>query len=305
MKTNQKPATLCTFCIVALSLFCSFALYSCETVIDADLDEGPAQLSVDARITDEPGEQRIRLTQTSPYLQNGAAIPATGALVGIRDSKGRVYEFTDPDKDGYYSWKPATARDTLGRVGETYTLGVQYQGEQYISASRMNRVPQIDSLFFTEEKINPLSDKTGFQAEFYAKDIPGAADYYRVKFFRNGQLQNRPNDLITVYDAGFNANGDTDGLFFIRPIRQSINPDEFYARNDTVRVELQSITPEAFFFFLELRTQITNGGLFASPPANVPTNIRNLSATGKAATGFFVASAVRSRTARVVKENIK
>jgi len=300
MKTNQKQAAFFTFQIVALLL-----LSSCETVIDADIDEGPSQLSVDAWITDQPGEQRIRLTQTAPYLQNGAAIPATGALVGIRDSKGRTYEFTDPDNDGYYSWKPATTRDTLGRIGETYTLGVQFKDEQYISASRMNRVPRIDSLFFTEEKISPFSDKKGFQAEFYARDIPGATDYYRVRFFRNGQLQNRPNDIITVYDAGFSAGGDTDGLFFIRPIRQAINPDQFYARNDTVRVELQSITPEAFFFFIELQTQVTNGGLFASPPANVPTNIRNLSATGKAATGFFVASAVRTRTARVVKENIK
>ncbi len=286
-------------------LFLSLALVSCETVIDAKLDEGPSQLSVDAWLTDQPGEQRIRLTQTAPYLNNGAATPATGARVGVRDSKGRIFEFTDPDNDGYYSWKPASTKDTLGRVGETYELGIDFQNQQYVSASKMNRVPAIDSLIFREEKINPLSEEKGFQAEFYTKDIPGAADYYRVRFFRNGQLQNRPNDLVIVYDAGFSANGDTDGLEFIRPIRQSINPEKFYARNDTVRVEVQSITPEAFFFFIELRGQITNGGLFATPPANVPTNIRNLKTGGKEATGFFVASAVRSRTARVVSETIR
>ncbi len=289
------------FLCFALSLFLS----SCETVIDADLDEGPSQLSVDAWLTDQPGEQRIRLTQTAPYLNNGAAIAATGARVGVRDSKGRIFEFTDSDNDGCYTWKPASTKDTLGRIGETYELGIEFQSQQYVSASKMNRVPKIDSLIFREEKINPLSEEKGFQAEFYAKDLPEAADYYRVKFFRNGQLQNRPNDLITVYDAGFNANGDTDGLVFIRPIRQSINPENFYARNDTVQVEVQSITPEAFFFFIELRGQITNGGLFATPPANVPTNIINLKAGGKAATGFFVASAIRTRTARVVAENIR
>ena len=299
MKTQSHR--LLSFLIPASLLFLS----ACETVIDANLDNGPAQLSVDAWITDQPGEQRIRLTQTAPYLNNGAATPATGASVGVVDGKGRSFLFTDPDNDGYYLWKPANTRDTLGRIGETYKLGIEYGGEQYVSESKMNRVPAIDSLIFREEKINPLSQEKGFQAEFYAKDLPGAADCYRVRYFRNGQLQNRPSDLITVFDAGFNASGGTDGLVFIRPIRQSINPEKFYARNDTVRVELQSITPEAFFFFIELSGQVTNGGLFATPPANVPTNIVNLKDKGKAATGFFVASAIRSRTAQVVAANIR
>lgn len=291
--------------IFAFCLLLSPFLLSCETVIDAKLDEGTTQLSVDAWITDQPGEQRIRLTQTAPYLNNGPAVPATGARVGVRDSKGRVFEFTDPDNDGYYTWEPASAKDTLGRIGETYEFGVEFQGQQYYSVSRMNRVPPIDSIIFREEKINPLSNETGFQAEFYAKDIPGTADYYRIRYFRNGQLQNRPSDLIPVYDAGFSGSGDTDGLVFIRPIRQSINPERFYARNDTVRVELQSITPEAFYFIIELQGQITNGGLFATPPANVPTNIINANKNGKQATGFFVASGVRSRAVKVTKETIR
>lgn len=289
----------------AIFLFPLLFLFSCETVIDAKLDEGPSQLSVDAWLTDQPGEQRIRLTQTAPYLQNGAATPATGARIGVRDSKGRIFEFTDPDNDGYYSWKPATTKDTLGRIGETYELGIEFQSQQYVSASKMNRVPKIDSLIFREENITPVSQEKGFQAEFYAKDIPGATDYYRVRYFRNGQLQNRTADLILLYDAGFSAGGDTDGLTFIRPLRQSINPENFYAKNDTVRVEVQSITPEAFFFFIELRGQITNGGLFATPPANVPTNIINVKTGGKATTGFFVASAIQSKTVTVVPANIR
>jgi hypothetical protein len=305
----MKPIYFFALRSVGPSLFLSFALSlflsSCETVIDADLDTAPAQISVDAWLTDAPGEQRIRLTQTAPYLNNGAAIPATGARVGIRDSKGRIFEFTDPDKDGYYTWKPASAKDTLGRVGEKYELGIDFGGQIYVSATRMNRVPAIDSIIFREEKINPLATETGFQGEFYAKDIPGATDFYRVRYFRNGQLQNRPADLITVYDAGFSGGSDTDGLMFIRPIRQGINPDQFFARNDTVKVEVQSITPEAFYFLLQLREQIQNGGLFATPPANVPTNIVNMDEKGKKATGFFVASAVRTRTAIVRKENIR
>lgn len=292
------------FSVIAL-LISAIALSSCETIIDATLDEGPAQLSVDGWITNQPGPQRIRLTETTAYFNNGQLTPATNATVVVLDNDlNKLYYFNGPDKEGYYTWTPGS-RDTLGRIGHTYYLGIRYRGEEYYSVSKLNRVPPIDSLIFRKEKLNPLSSQFGYQAEFYATDLPGAADYYRVKYFRNGQLQNRAQDLIVSYDGAFNGSGNTDGFVFIRPIRQSINPEKFFVMGDTVRVEVQSITPEAFYFLLQLRQQITNGGLFATPPANVPTNIINAKSSGKQATGFFVASAVRTRTAVVKPENVR
>lgn len=278
---------------------------SCETVIDAKVDEGPEQLSVDAFITDKPGLQTIRLTKTAPYFANKPALAAAGAVVTVTDNTGKIFQFSDPDSDGNYTWQPI-GKDTLGQIGRTYLLSIMYQGEEYRSVSRMNRVPTVDSIIFRKEKVSPLPNaEEGYQAEFFARDPAGAADYTRVRFLRNGVLQNRPNDIIVTYDGAFNGSGNTDGLQFIRPIRQSINPEKFYAENDTVTVELQSISAEAFYFFQELRNQIANGGLFATPPANVPTNILNVNTSGRKATGFFIASAVRSRTVRVKQENLR
>jgi len=242
---------------------------------------------VDGWLTDQPGPQRIRLTQTTAYFNNGVATPATNATVIVLDDQQKQYNFTDPDNDGYYVWTPPKPTDTLARIGHTYYVGIRFQGEEYYSQTKMNRVPAIDSLIFRKEKINPISSEEGYQAEFYATDPANGADYYRVRYFRNSQLQNRPQDLILSYDGAFNGSGNTDGFVFIRPIRQSINPEKLYVMNDTVKVELQSITPEAFYFLQQLNQQITNGGLFASPPANVPTNIINAKKGGKVATGFF------------------
>ncbi|GAA4456408.1 hypothetical protein GCM10023189_25610 [Nibrella saemangeumensis] len=293
------------YSLFLLAIVGSLIFSSCETVIEADLDEGPEQLSVDAIITDQPGVQTIRLTKTAPYLANRPTPAATGAVVTVTDNTGRIYQFTDPDNDGNYTWQPTTT-DTLGQIGRTYVLRIQYQGEEYQSLSRMNRVPTVDSIIFRKEKVSPLPNaEEGYQAEFFARDPAGAPDYARIRFFRNGVLQNRPNDLVVTYDGAFNGSGNTDGLLFIRPIRQSINPENFYAENDTVTVEIQSITPEAFYFFLELREQVSNGGLFATPPANVPTNVVNANASGPKATGFFIASAVRNRTVRVSQEAIR
>lgn len=280
-------------------------LNSCTTVIDAKLDTGPIQLSVDGTLTDVPGQQTIRLTRTAAYFDNGQPTPATSATVSVSDDAGKTYSFSDPDNDGYYVWQP-TGKDTLGHIGRTYQLTVAYQGDTYRASSTLNRLPPVDSIIFVKRKLNPLSKTEGYRAEFYAVDIAGGVDYYRVRFFRNGQLQNKPANIITSQDGGFRgSNTVTDGLTFIAPIRRSVNPDSLYALNDVVKVELQSLTSDAFDFWQSLRTQITNGGLFATPAVNVPTNIINTNATGRKATGFFITSAVRSKTVSVVDANIR
>ncbi|GAB4026311.1 DUF4249 domain-containing protein [Spirosoma koreense] len=296
----MKAFLICSSLIAALA-----SLSSCTTVIDAKLDTGPTELSVDANLTDQPGPQTIRLTQTAPYFDSNTPPAATSATVTVVDDTGKTYAFLDPDNDGYYTWQP-TGKDTLGHIGRTYQLTIGYQGETYRASSKLNRVPPIDSLIFVKRKLNPLSKTEGYRAEFYATDIPGAADYYRVRFFRNGELQNKTRNIIITEDGAFRGGSTvTDGLVFIAPIRLSINPDSLYALNDNVKVELQSLTSEAFDFWSGLRTQISNGGLFASPPANVPTNIINANTAGRKATGFFGTSAVRSLSATVTQANLR
>ncbi len=291
--------------IVLLACAGMVPLTSCETVIDAKLDTGPAQLSVDANLNDQPGPQTIRLTQTAAYFNNNTPPAATSATVSVSDDAGKIYAFSDPDQDGYYVWQP-TGKDTLGHIGRTYQLNITYQGETYRASSTMNRVPAIDSLIFSKQKLNPLSTTEGYQAEFYARDMPGAADYYRIRFFRNGELQNKPNNIIISQDGVFRINGSvSDGLTFIVPIRRAINPDSLYALNDAVKVELHSISSEAFDFWEQVQNQITNNGLFAAPSSNVSTNIMNTKTNGRKATGFFITSAVRSLSATVSEATIR
>lgn len=282
-----------------------WSFWGCTTVIDAKLETGATQLSVDALLTDQPGTQTIHLTKTAAYFDSSPAPAATSATVSVTDDAGKKYAFLDPDNDGYYTWQP-TGNDTLGHIGRTYQLMINYQGETYRATSRINKVPPIDSITFVKKKRNPLSKIEGYQAQFYAMDIPNEADYYRIRFYQNGVLQNKPANIIVSQDGVFGSNtGIQDGLMFILPIRRSVNPDSLYNLNDVVKVEVHSLTLPAFQFWQQLRTQITNGGLFATPPANVPTNISNDNASGTKATGFFITSAIRSRTVSVVQANIR
>lgn len=290
---------------ILLALSPLLGLGACTTVIDAKLDTGPVQLSVDGLLTDQPGPQTIRLTQTAAYFDNSTPPAATSATVTVMDDSGKIYRFLDQANTGYYVWQP-TNNDTLGHIGRSYQLTIVYQGETYRASSKLNPVPPVDSLIFVKRKLGPFSKNEGYRAEFYAVDIPNEVDYYRIRFFRNGELQNKPGNIITSQDGVFRGNTTVaDGLTFIVPIRRSINPDSLYALKDIVKVEVHSLTAGAFEFWQQVRSQVTNGGLFATPPANVPTNIRNTNTSGRPATGFFITSAVRSRTAAVTEANIR
>ncbi len=86
-------------------LFCSCAglllsVSGCTTVIDAKLDKGPNQLSVDATLTNQPGPQTIRLTNTAAYFDNSTPTPVTNAAVTVTDNIGKLYLFLDPKNTG-------------------------------------------------------------------------------------------------------------------------------------------------------------------------------------------------------------
>ncbi len=282
-------------------LSATFWLTGCETVIPVTLDSGPVQLAVEATVYNSPVKQSIRLTQTAPYFSNAPTPVATGATVTLANGAGRTFQFTDPDNDGNYDWTPASKRDSVGAIGQQFTLTINYQNETYQATSALNRVPPIDSLVFRDANINPLSKKRGYRAEFFMTDIPGPIpDYYRIEFARNGLWETQTTKITTVYNGSiFGGNSDSDGLLLVRPGRVSINPDSLYNLNEDVTVRLTSISAENYYFLRELRTQLNNTGLFATPATNVPTNIVNTKAGGKTAVGFFVMSVARTMTRRV------
>lgn len=272
-------------CLVAFS-----GLMACEDVIDVELGPSTSQLTVDAWISSQLTTQSFRLSISQDYFNNNTTAGASGATVVVTDNLGNTYNFTESTTTpGIYT------SNFQGAIDVTYTLSVSYQGQQYQASATLSRVPAIDSLVFEkgeEGRPGPSGIDKGYRGEFFANDIPGVGDFYRVKSYRNGTLMNDPSDLTTFQDL------NVDGLPFILPVRQSINPNDQddpgkgFDLGDVVKVELLSISEEAFLFFDQLETQINNGGLFANPIANVPTNIQNTNPNGPKAIGFFYASGV-------------
>lgn len=289
--------------LIAVSLI-ALGLTACEDVIDLKTADSPPLLVVDGWITDQPETQTIRLSLSAPYFTNNAPQPVLDAEVTVTDDLGNTYHFEDNEQNGYYIWNDST----MGKVGRKYFLEIKTGGEIYKAENEIKRVPTVDSIVYTKEKLPFKPDngrQEGFRAQFYARDFPGINDTYWIKPIVKGKATvAKPTDITIAWDASFTAAGDVDGLIFILPLRQSIT-DSLFLDGETAGVELHSITNETFEFLKKVREQSANGGLLAIPMTNVRSNVTNQNPTGQKAVGYFGASAISRMETTIVAENAR
>lgn len=291
----------------------ALALISCETVIDPTLESAEPMLVVDAWLTAHPKNQILKLTRTQPYFQSSTPSGVLGATVSLKnETDGRIFSFAELSA-GQYQWQPASATDSLGQVGDAFTLSISVGVESYTSTAKIGRVPAIDSVTFTYQKPSGIFPAY-YLGEFWAKDPVGSGDAYWIKTWRNDTLLLKPSEINLAFDAGFTEAGNIDGITFIPPIRQAITPFETddngkiiqpYEPGDSVYVEIVSLNKAAFNFLYEVSIQTDRPGgfaeLFASPFANVPSNIFNTNSNGKKAVGFFNIGTVNGMGKKFVK----
>ena len=206
------------FAIASIAIFAS-----CEDVVDIETADAPAQMVVDAWLSDENKSQTIRLTRSQPYFDSNFAEGIEGATVEVVVSNGSTLIFADQG-GGDYSWTPS-AEQTMGSIGDTYTLQISTPETPNVTASAtMHAAPEIDSITVTFKE-DDLSGPDGLYAEFFARDLPGLGDTYWIKAFKNGSFLNKPEELNLAYDGGFDAGAEIDNLIFIPPIREQVNPE--------------------------------------------------------------------------------
>lgn len=297
---------------ILLSLFVLILVWSCEDVINPELERADPVLVVDGWITNKSGKQIIKLTSTQPYFENLVPPGIRNATVRVTDqTNGRVYNFLENTSiAGNYEWTPA-GNEVFGVIGNRYELSVRVGSEEFRASSRMGRVPPVDSVTFTFQEASQFFPASYF-AEFWATDPSGKGDTYWIRAYKNGVFLQKPSELTVAFDAGFSEGGNFDGVTFITPIRSGVNPNDVdandqavapYKIGDSLYVEIHSVTKPAFNFLNEVVIQIDRPGgfseFFATPLANVGTNIENVRANGPKAVGFFNTAAVAGNGKRL------
>ncbi|MCA6073607.1 DUF4249 domain-containing protein [Fulvivirga sedimenti] len=288
------------------------ACWACEDQVTLDLPDAPPVLVVDAFLNDKPGDQKIILTMTQPYFSNSLPTGVSGAVVQVEDDLGNIFTFNEGVTAGEYIWSPQ-AGELIGTVGRTYQLTVENEGTTYQAVSEMKRVPEVDSVFFTFKEDGTPFQETGYYAEFRSMDFVGPGDFYWIKAYKNDTLLIRPFELNIAADAGFTPGGNIDGVVFIQPIQDAVNPlnddlDQIlpFVQGDSLYVEIHSITADTWEFLNQVRIQTQRDGgfdeIFAEPLENVPTNIvitDSPASEPEPVVGYFSVSAVKGNGRRL------
>ncbi len=285
--------------IVFILLILMMCFTACEDVVDINLEEGPVEVVVDAWINTDTVPQVIKLRTTAPYFSNEFVPVVNGAQITVTDEDGRSFEFIESGESGDYIWTPEPG-ERFGEIDKNYALSIALDGKTYTATSTLNPTVPVDSITY-EFQEESLGEPEGYYAQFFGRDQPGLGDAYWIKAYKNGIYLNKPQEINIAFDGGPSAGSEVDGLIFITPIREAINPDVDdddappYNLGDRIRVEIYSLTTEAFTYLERARIQLTLGdaALFAEPPANVPTNIFSSEPTENPQ-GFFVVSEVSS-----------
>ena len=235
----------------------------------------------------------------------GAATEVAPAFKELNGLRSKVW-LSDKDNNTYggvYTWDDSV----MIFEGRGYELVIETDAFTYTSTSYANPVPKIDSLNWQYVKAGLGQDNGSYAIELVATDLPGQFDYYWIRFLKNGVYDTRLAGLNISVDGTFSETGQGDGKLFIPPISTLTNYDveDSVALGDEVAYEIWSITPQTSYFWREVTNQAIQGGgigaLFATPTANIRTNIISPSNSKleEKAVGWFSTSLV-SRASQVL-----
>ena len=261
-----------------LFAFIGLTLISCTKEIDIDLDEGDRRLVIDAWFTTEEKVHTIRLSETADYFSNEATPLVSGATVQI-EGGGEIFAFSETTP-GIYQSLP-TAHATLGT---SYKLSVNYEGQLYEATDYCDTVPSLDSLVLYPI-FNDQSELTRYEFLIWTKELSGYGHYYVWRTLNNSVYVKDTLSEISIESDEYLG----DGLEFESFPIESIKASEVNS-GDTLKLEQHNISKQTYDAFIAILSETEwRGGIFDSPPANIPSNVSNNGL------GVFLVSAVDSR----------
>ena len=299
MKTN----IISKIYIYFITIFLAISFISCEDSIQVKLEQGKQLLVIDAFVNNLRQDQKIRITLSQNYFDNGTAVTVVpDAQVLLKDiSTNTTYTF-NYTTNGYYTYT-LSPTDTIAKVNHWYQLEVSYKGYKYTAITQQKRSAIIDSIQVKYDK-NNFSGKEGYKCILWGRDVVGPIpDFYWIKSFRNSKFFGKTSEINLAYDGASGGSGGVraDGYIFTPNIAEAITPfGEYFQKYDTCRVEIHSISEECWNMLNQIIDNTNNQGLFATTFENVKTNIQTPANAPLKAVGFFNIATVTTAT-RVVQ----
>lgn len=257
----------------------SLLLFSCQEVIDLNLETRSARLVIEGIVTDKDAPFEVKLSQSVNYDVSNNFPSISGAQVSITNEAGTVESLVEEEIGTY-----RTAGNYRGVPGATYFLKIVADGKEYTATASMpEKKVVIDSLSFVFEEESLFQDE-GFYVSCHFTDPAGTPNYYRIKVLVNGAPFVFDFDGTKVKDNNLRLTSDkfSDGN------NREFDFDEItLVLGDVVFVELDNIDNITYDYYRSLQDAIDGEGV---APSNPVTNI-----TG-GAMGYFGAIAMDSQS---------
>ena len=251
------------YLILLISIVTSTLIFSCQKVIDIDLNTDNPKYVIEGIVTKGETVHRVKITRTLNFDENMAFPTVDNAVVVISDNAGNVETLA--------LVAPGTYETTslLGVEGRTYTITVSVDGKIFTAQSTLPTEVVLDSLSVLAIPFGLDTFKTIVPKRL---DLAGVENFYQYDMYQNGER------LKGVYlqDDQF-----SDGVENEQPL---FGGD--FITGDTALVVMYCIDKPVYKYFYSIDA---NTGSTASP-ANPDSNF------GKECLGYFSARTRRERS---------
>jgi hypothetical protein len=287
---NMKPIYNLLGTIVLAGVFSA-----CQENVSISLQKNqPDKVVVEGRITDVAKEQIIRLTKTSDYFDTlNIQSASINDVFIVEEGTGNRIDLQPVDTGiGYYK-----TNVYAGKIGETYSLHLTYKDENYSASSKLTKVAEMDTLSYL------FQAKTKYQGGIYivmmsATEPEPIGDIYMFNIYINDTLY---NDKLRL--TPFQNDDPFNGMTVINVPIAYLAQEEIKLDTNVIRVEMLSISRDEFNFNLAFLSEtMGNGSIFSGPPADVPSNLKNMDSDNNGL-GFFGASAVVAKEMTLIKQH--
>ena len=269
---------------------------ACETDVTDDITlkgESPRLVGeggIERNTTNPLSAQRIQLSSTIGFLDEGGPQPVENAIVSVNDGQSD-YVFTHTQEGSYLNEEIPAA------LNRTYTITIQWNGETYVGSDVLNEVASFDNVY-SEFEEETLITEEGYFVKFDSTDPITIENYYYYRAFRNGEF-------IIVPDPGNSATLVESDEFFDGQQRFGVNPNEevIYEIGDTAIVQQLGISEEYHNYLFQLFEQTGNQIPIIGnpPPASIRSNIVNVTVPNNRILGFFYAADVEEESLRITE----
>lgn len=247
-------------------------LFSCEKVIDLDVNEIEEKLVIEAEYIASDSLVKVQMSKTKDVFSGGGFTFVSGAQVQILDQNGVPTSLIDLGDGNYELTGYVPVYDSQ------YSMKVTYDGEIYESNDFLKTPVDLDTLT-TEFQEESLFGSEGYVVFMNFTD-PNGPDYYRAVRFVNGEELTERTDQF-VFDDGFSEGNQQTVPFF----------SDRYVTGDSIAVEFRSYSEKTYTFISELYDIAGDQGQSAAP-ANPNSTWTNDAIGNFAAYGYDIESVV-------------